>query len=372
MVNRSVFPAEDWVALLGADPRPWLWDSNEPAVQQIMLRELLDIPDDAASAREVHQNVLADPQFRALIATLPDWEAISVRGHNRPDFAPNLLNLLVDMGLQPSDDAEVECLLDKMLTHQEPTGRLASYAIGFRETTPIWGSVLCDSHAIIEVLVRLGRGDAPAVQTAINCMSQDLILTAQGYGWTCLPHSASGWRGPGRKGDLCPQVTLEALRVYARLPSESWPEHLLEAARTSLRVWRNRGTEKPYLFGHGRQFKAVKWPPTWYDVSSLLQAVSQYGELRQRPDDRQSLAELAACLIAYNFYVDGRVIPRSCYQGYEAYSFGQKKQPSPWATAYLCAVLRRYNDLAEEIRAVDVRKLSSSKGGSGTAIPPRS
>jgi hypothetical protein len=94
--------------------------------------------------------------------------------------------------------------------------------------------------------------------------------------------------------------------------------------------------------------------------------------LRQRLDDRQSLAELVACLIAYNLYPDGRVIPRSCYQGFEAYSFGQKKQPSPWATAYLCAVLRRYNDLAGEIRAVDVRKLTSSKGGNGTALPPRS
>lgn len=372
MVNRPVFPAEDWVALLGADPRPWLWDSNEPAVQQIVLRELLDIPGDATSAREVHQNVLADPQFEALVATLPDWETIPVRGHNRPDFAPNLLNLLIDMGLRPGDDADVERLLDKMLAHQEPTGRLASCAIGFRETTPIWGSVLCDSHAIIESLVRLRRGDAPAVRTAINCMSQDLTLTAQGYGWTCLPHSVTNWRGPGRKGDLCPQVTLEALRIYAHLPSERWPEHLMEAARTSLNVWSNRGTEKPYLFGHGRQFKTVKWPPTWYDVSSLLLAVSKYDELRRRSDDRQSLAELAACLIGYNLNPDGKVTPRSCYQGYEAYSFGQKKQPSPWATAYLCAVLRRYNDLVEEIRAVDVRKLTSSKGGSGTAIPPRS
>jgi len=274
MVNRPDFPVEDWVTLLGADPRPWLWDSNEPVVQQIMLRELLDVPDDAVFAREVHQAALADPQFRALIATLPNWETMPVRGHNRPDFVPNLLNLLVDMGLWSGDDAGVECLLDKMLVHQELSGRFASYAIGFRETTPVWGSVLCDSHAIIEVLVRLGRGDAPAVRTAIVCMSQELTLTAQGYGWTCLPHSVSGWRGPGRKGDLCPQVTLEALRIYAHLPSEHWPGHLLEAVSTSLNVWRNRGTEKPYLFGHGRQFKTVKWPPTWYDVSSLLLAVS--------------------------------------------------------------------------------------------------
>ncbi|MHB1354395.1 MAG: hypothetical protein ACYCZF_00300 [Anaerolineae bacterium] len=368
---RPTFPAEGWVTLLGADPRPWLWDSNEPAVQGLVLRELLDVPNDDASAREVHKRLLVDPQFRALIASLPDWEAVPVRGHNRPDFAPNLLNLLTDMGLQPGDNAVVEGLLDKMLAHQEPSGRLAPFGIGFRETKPVWGSVLCDSHAIIEVLVRLGRGDSSVVQAAIACMSHELSLTNQGYGWTCVPHSVTGWRGPGRKGDLCPQVTLEALRVYAQLPRSLWPEHLLEAASASLMVWRERGTEKPFMFGHGRQFKTVKWPPTWYDVSALLLTVSRYPELRQTPEDRRLLAELAACLVAYNFNSDGKVIPRSCYQGYEGYSFGQKKQSSPWATAYLCALLRRYNDLAEEIHSVDVRSLSSSKGGSGTAVPPR-
>jgi hypothetical protein len=371
MTNRPDFPAEEWVALLGADPRPWLWDSDDPAVQQLVLRELLEIPDGAPSAREVHQRLLGDVQFCTLLAALPDWETVPVRGHNRPDFAPNLLNLLTDMGLRSGDSVEVERLLDKMLAHQEPTGRLASYAVGFREKDPTWGSVLCDSHAIIEVLVRLGRGDVPAVQSAIECMRRELSLTAQGYGWTCLPHSITAFRGPGRKGDLCPQVTLEALRVYAQLPSSLWPEVVLDVARSSLSAWRNRGTEKPYLFGHGRQFKTVKWPPTWYDVSALLLAVNRYPALRHSQDDRRALAELAACLVAYNFGPDGRVTPRSCYQGFEAYSFGQKKQPSPWATAYLCALLRRYDDLAADIRAVDVRTLSSSKGGSGAALPPR-
>jgi hypothetical protein len=371
MTNRPSFPNEDWVSLLGADPRPWLWDANEPAVHGYVLRELLDTPNDDTSVREVHQSLLVDPPFRALIAALPDWEADPVRGHNRPDFAPNLLNLLADMGLRPGDDAAVEGLLDKMLAHQEPSGRLASYAIGFRETDPVWGSVLCDSHAIIEALVRMGRGESSVVRNAVDCMNHELSLTTQGYGWTCLPHTVTGFRGPGRKGDICPQVTLEALRVYALLPPSRWPEHLLEVASTSLSVWRERGTQKPYLFGHGRQFKTVKWPPTWYDVSALLLAVSRYPQLRQSPEDRQSLAELAACLVAYNFSSDGRVTPRSCYQGFEAFSFGQKKLPSPWATAYLCGVLRRYNDLTAAIRAVDVTTLYSSKGGSGTAVPPR-
>ncbi|MCE5259904.1 MAG: hypothetical protein LLG44_12745, partial [Chloroflexi bacterium] len=237
--------------------------------------------------------------------------------------------------------------------------------------TPVWGSVLCDNHAILECLVRYGRADDPAVQRGLARMGADMTMTSQGYAWPCVPHSVNGWRGPGRKGEFCPQVTLEALRVYAHLPGAQRPERLLEAAETSLNAWRCRGEAKPYMFGHGRQFKTVKWPPTWYNASSLLGALSSYTELQEQPLHRTALAELVACLAAYNFSPDGTVTPRSCYQGFEAYSFGQKKRPSAWATAYLCVILKRYTDLAGLARKVDVRQLSSSKGGRGTALPPK-
>src|SRR5829696_199231 len=60
-------------------------------------------------------------------------------------------------------------------------------------------------------------------------------------------HPVTGFRGPGRRGDFCPQVTLEGLRVFARLP-EPWyanelpsADELLAVGRVSLRAWRERG-----------------------------------------------------------------------------------------------------------------------------------
>ena len=87
--------------------------------------------------------------------------------------------------------------------------------------------------------------------------------------------------------------------------------------------------------------------------------------------DRRALAELAACLIAYNLDDEGRVVPRSASRGFEGHSFGQKAQPSAWATARVLTVLHRVEDLVGEVRAVDVATLGSSKGGSGVAVPPR-
>ena len=128
------------------------------------------------------------------------------------------------------------------------------------------------------------------------------------------------------------------------------------------------------MFGHGRTFKTVKWPPFWYRADALLDALGRYPALWQGPDadpgDCRALAELAACLIRYNTTTQGRVIPRSAYRGFETFSFGQKKHPSPYATARLLAILHRLDDLAPSALAVDVTALTSSKGGTGHALPP--
>ncbi len=106
---------------------------------------------------------------------------------------------------------------------------------------------------------------------------------------------------------------------------------------------------------------------------ALLDTLGRYPRLWREPDrdpaDRTALAELAACLVAYTAGPDGWVVPRSVYRGFESYSFGQKKRPSPFATARLLAVLHRLDDLAADAEAVDVRALTSSSGGQGHAVP---
>ena len=372
--SHTEYVSESWIGLLGADPRRWLLEADEPAARFVALTELLDRPPDDPEASAARAAVLADHGIQALLARLPDWERPGdVSGHQSPAFAPNLLGLLADAGVRARDDSRVERLLDQMLARQEPSGRFSTFGRLNREEEPVWGALLCDTHAITEVLVRFDRGEDPRTVRALARMEADLCETAQGPAWLCVPHSVTGWRGPGRKGDACPQVTLEALRTFARLAPERRPPGLLAAARTALGVWRERAIAKPYMFGHGRAFKTVKWPTFWYDVHAVLDALGRWPELWNvdaDPDDRRALSELAACLIAYNFDADGRVTPRSCYRGFDAFSFGVKTAPSPFATARLCTVLRRLDDLADEIAAVDVLTLGSSKGGSGTARPP--
>ena len=237
----------------------------------------------------------------------------------------------------------------------------------------MWGSLPCDTHLITDVLIRYGRADHPAVRRALQRITADLQTTTQGPAWTCIPDPAVGFRGPGRTGDICPQVTLEALRAFSRLPDADRPDGLDEVAGTMVAVWRHRGDHQPYMFGHGVRFKTVKWPALWYSAYGMLDTLGRYPTVWRSGTGatRRALAELVACLIAYNVAPDGTVTPRSVYRGFTRYSFGQKKHPSPIATALVAAVVRRFSDLADDIAQIDVTRLGSSKGGTGTPVAPR-
>lgn len=151
------------------------------------------------------------------------------------------------------------------------------------------------------------------------------------------------------------------------------PDGLDAVAATLSGVWRNRGTQQPYMFGHGYRFKTVKWPPLWYGIYWMLDTLGRYPTVWRagRASARRLLAELVACLVAYNVSPDSTVTPQSVYRGFEHFSFGQKKRPSPLATALVASVVRRFDDLVDDVTAVDIGRLTSSKGGTGTPVPPR-
>lgn len=354
----------------------WLLSSNEPFAEWVTRTAVLRDDPSAPAARAAHDAVIADSGVRGLAETLPAWGGDpDVSGHHSPAYLPNRLNLLADMGVGGGDFARVEERLDEFFEHQDGAGRFLGYGKAPGRPEPTWASLLCDTNVITDVLARFGRLDDPRVRKALKRIAADASKTPQGRAWQCVPDTASKWRGPGRKSDVCPQVTLEGLRALSHLEAEERPGWLLDAARTPLEVWRRRTSERPYMFGHGYQFKSVKWPCFWYDVLWVLETVGRYPEIWRGPDardeDRAAVAELAACLLSYNFDANGRVTPRRTYKGFESFSFGSKKAPSPFATARCLAALVRFDDLAERIAATDVASLPGSIGGSGTPVPPK-
>lgn len=358
------------------DPTVWLLAAEEPQARWVTLAHLVPTPSPAAPA-EAHDAVLAHPATRALLDRLPgDWAVpADVSGHHKPEMATNLLDLLADIGLTADDDPRIPHLLDAMPEHTDAEGRFLAFAVQ-HTGAPVWSCLYCDTHAIADILGRFGRSGDPRVRRALAAATSDLEATRLGRSWGCRPDPATGFHGPGRAGDPCQQATLEALRAFSWLPAAERPHVLPEIVHTALEVWRQRGTVKPYMMGHGRQFKQVKWPATWYGAYEVVDVLGRLPETwRGNAEDRRSLAEIAACLLAYNVASDGRVTPLSTFKGWEMLSLGQKKVPSPLATALVWSRIKRLTDavptFAEEIAAVDVMRLASSKGGSGTPMPPK-
>lgn len=365
---------ERWLGLVAADPRPWLRESDEPFARWVSLTRLDDRPHDDPDVVRAHRQTLAHPAVAGLLERLPDWTD-PIRSHGAPTYAPNLLGLLADLGVGAEDDIDgVDRLLESMLVHRTPEGRFEAFSTFIRQPEPAWSTLACDHYAITEVLVRFGRADEHRVQTALGLMADDLTETALGHACLCLPHSRTGGRGPGRRADPCPQVTAEALRTFGRLPDAQRPDDLPGLARTLLRLWHERVSSKPYMFGHGVHFKTVKWPNIWYSSLTVLQALAPYPQVWSGPQadstDREAAAELVACLAAYNVGPHGRVVPRSTYRGFTEFSFGQKKEASPIATAWVAAALRDLDAVSEDAASIDVTRLASAQGGTGIAVPP--
>ena len=365
--------SDAWQGWWGADPRPWLLSCDEESARWVALRGIAGRPAEDPQVRGARRAAVGSPLVGELVVRLPRWyDGAGASSHESPGYLPNLLHLLADLGVEPGDHDAVDAALDDLEAHQFDDGRFASFGRAPGATKPLWHSLPCDTHSITEVLVRYGRGDRPAVRRGLERVGADLQDTRQGKAWTCLPDPQVRWRGPGRRGDVCPQVSLEALRVFARLPAAARPDGIEVAATTILDVWRRRASEQPYSFGHGIRFKTVKWPPLWYGIFWMLDTLGRYPHLWRSgsADDRRTVAELVACLVAYNVSADGTVTPRSVYRGFGGCSFGQKQRPSPIATALLAAVAVRFADLADDIVQIEVDALASSKGGSGTARPP--
>lgn len=288
-----------------------------------------------------------------MVADPGDWVAASAD----PGARWLLLTAVRDL---PDDAADVRAARAEMLGHPDTADLLARLTLWDAGAPRSGHDDPRFAPNLLALLADRGlrAGDDPRVDAALDAMleHQDDDGRFQSY-------------GARRRGEA-----LEALRAFSHLPNDATSSGLLDVARTVLRAWDVRDTEQPQMFGHGSRFKAGKWPPTWYSALEMVDVLGRYPALWRGPaaraEDRRALAELAACLVAYTMGPDGRVTPRSTFRGFEAHSFGQKREPSPFATAVTLRALHRLDDLAPDAAPVDVLALGSSKGGSGAPRPP--
>ncbi len=366
-IQEKVHEEADWVKILPNDPRQYLIESDESFSVFRTLTDLFDFPLDHPDVINAHNNVLKDPLVNFLIDNLSDWEKDLTKAHNRADYLPNQLWLLLDWGVRPEDDKRMQEAINKILSHQdEENGQFLAYIEAYDRKTktkyPMWSSALCDHNLIVSVLLLAGLENDKRVQFGLKRMNELLKETNQGKSWKCEPWLYYKRRGPGRVNDVCPMIVADALRGYWVVSQKKWPDSLLEAGKTLLNCWINRSEHKPYMFGHGRNFRLPRAPFFWYNIGTILDATRHYPTLVKT----QAFRELAAVSIL-KFNSSGVFIPQSVYLWFKNFSFGQKIVPSPWITLFLSRIYKNAVDFDTQfikaVKRIDGTNLKGSKGG---------
>lgn len=335
-IEEALDKSVKWTKKIGADPRRALIECDEPFTVYRTLVDILGLAKTHSAIKRMKKLVLADEKVQQLIAKLPNiWAEYLVKGHDKVDYPPSVLLLLFDFGINVSDFPEIKNLMTQMKELHDDEGRFLSLA-RFPKKQPVVGSSLCDTHIITETLLVGGYGKTPEVRIAIDFISSQMKETNQGIAWRCEPNSVSRARGPGRKEDLCPQVTVEALKLFSILPEKKRPKELLTAGKTLLSCWERRKSARPYMFGQGMRFKKLRPPFFWYNIGEVLDATSRYPQLTKDSSFQEMLS-----IVIDKADTSGRFTPESIYRAFKDWSFGQKNDWSPWTTLYICRILKR-------------------------------
>ncbi|MBI5294074.1 MAG: hypothetical protein HY869_01260 [Chloroflexi bacterium] len=298
--------------------------------------DLLGQAEDDPQVRAARKAMLADPKIQTLLAELADWPGAVLNSHKSASQPFHKLAFVADLGLNVSD-APVKAIAQKVMAHpseqgpfQLPTNVPTHFGGSGRDE---WAWALCDAPILASALVRMGLGDDPRVQTAI----QYLAGLLRENGWPCAVSPELGkFRGPGRKDDPCPFATLAMLKVISRVPELREGRSAQIGVETLLTLWDKSQERHPYMFFMGTDFRKLKAPLFWYDILHVLDILSRFKWARQDERFQDMLG-----VVASKADSDGRCTPESIWTAWKDWDFSQKKVPSRGLTFFVQRVLKR-------------------------------
>ncbi len=313
----------------------WLLE-GEAWIQYRTRVDLLGQDEAEPQVRAARKAMLADPKIQALLAELTDWPGAVLNSHKSASQPFHKLAFLADLGLNVGDPP-VKAIAHKVIAHQSEQG---PFQLTMNVPTHFGGSgrdewawALCDAPILASALVRMGLGDDPRVQTAIQFL--DGLL--RGNGWPCAVSPELGkFRGPGRKDDPCPFATLAMLKLISRVPELREGRSAQVGVETLLTLWDESRERHPYMFFMGTDFRKLKAPLFWYDILHVLDILSQFEWAREDKRFKDMLGVVTSKADA-----DGRFTPESVWIAWKDWDFSQKKVPSRGMTLIVERIEKR-------------------------------
>jgi hypothetical protein len=313
----------------------WLLQS-EPWIEYRTRLDLLEQSENNPQVVISRKAMLADPKIQALLAELTDWPGTVLNSHKSASQPFHKLAFIADLGLMVSD-LPVKKIVRRVMEHQSKQGPFQlpmNIPVHFDGSgKDEWAWALCDAPVILYALIKMGLGEDPRVQTAV----QYLDGLVRDNGWPCAVSPELGkFRGPGRKDDACPYATLVMLKVFAQISELRESQSAKTGVETLLLLWDESTERHPYMFFMGTDFRKLKAPLFWYDILNVLEVLSQFKWVKKDKRFKEMLNVAAS-----KADKDGRYIPESIWTAWKDWDFSQKKIPSPGLTMLVQRILKR-------------------------------
>ncbi len=332
-----------WLRMLRADPLPWLLEDRDPAVQHLALRNLLDMAQDSAEARDARKRAMtADPIAAILAAQSPGgyWEKPG--GGYATKYRGTIWQLLflAQLGADGSD-ARIQAACDYVLDHAQT----ANGGFGASGTTgplppPPSRVIHCLNGNLLHALIRFGRLGDERVLRAVDWQARSIT------GDSFDGFYQSGTSGPGfccaaNDKESCAWGAVKALRGLAAIPPTQRPPPVTRAIETGLAFLLSRD---PAIADYPMPRGSTKPNSSWFKlgfpsgyVTDLLQNLEVLCALGQGHDSRLSRA---IELVLQKQDGDGRWKNEYAYNGKTWVDFEQQGAPSKWVTLRACTVLK--------------------------------
>ncbi len=314
----------------------YLINATEPWVVYRTLVDLMGCSENDPAVRLAREQMLGHPLVLGLIEELQLWPGQVLNSHKSAGQHYHKLAFLADLGLTRSDPG-LEAVIGKVMENpsteglfQLPTNVPVHFG-GTGKDQLAWA--LCDAPLLLYAVARMGIEQTAEVRKGIDYLRS----LARENGWPCKVSKTLGkFRGPGRLDDPCPYVNLIMLKLLSLAENDRTSREARIGVECLLDLWSCSKERHPYMFFMGTDFRKLKAPFVWYDILHVADVLSHYDFAIH---DRRFIDMLV--VIHAKADANGLYRPESEWKAWQAWDFGQKKQPSPWLTFLVYRIDKR-------------------------------
>lgn len=310
----TALPQTVYQALLSADP----W---------VRYNSMIHLDKVTRGSKETclaYTQMVRHPRIAGILTELRSWPGPAIITHNNARLLIHKLAFLADIGVTCFDSG-IEDLMTLIMQTSPPEGPLMvlgrvppSQADEGTEKM-IWMN--CDAPLLTYSLSKMGFNDDSRVRESAETLLNEFNLK----GCTCGSSFGDSFQGPGPREAYCPYSALLFLKLTSQFPDLADSEKIDSTLDYLLFLWRNKNTERPFLFGMGSDFHKLKAPFVWYDILHLADTLRLYPRIYGRPEFLEILGH-----IRHKADEAGLFRAEDVWDGWQDFDFGQTTDASMW------------------------------------------